>query len=159
RQVLGRTIATAAEDGSIRLWEPSNGKVIAAWEGQQGRLNCLAFSPDGKTLASGGDDKLVKVWDRAAGKVRATLEGHAGPIRSLAFTRDGKTIASGSDDETVKLWNAGTGELLNTLNRRRLSHQKLYPFAVTSLVFIPDGQKLVAAGKGGEIRYWRTSDY
>jgi len=51
----------------------------------------------------------------------------------------------------VRTWDTETGKLLQTLNRKRLSHQKSYPFAVTALVYALDGQTLLATGMGGEV--------
>jgi RNA polymerase sigma factor (sigma-70 family) len=99
----GKTLASAGQDGAVRLWDVSTGKNTATFTGHLLVLG-VAFSPDGKTLASGSDDRTVKLWDVATGKEIATLQGHTDAVRAVAFGPGGDTLASGSYDKTIKLW-------------------------------------------------------
>src|SRR5262249_49912191 len=60
---------------AVRLVTVGDGKVLHAFRGHVGGIDCLSFSPDGRTLASGGADTTVLVWDVAAGLARARKEG------------------------------------------------------------------------------------
>ncbi|KAL8402633.1 hypothetical protein RB596_009121 [Gaeumannomyces avenae] len=112
----GKTVASASDDMTVKLWDTATGGCRATLEGHSGCVNSVAFAHDGKTLASASDDMTVKLWDTATGGCRATLEGHSGAVRSVAFAHDGKTLASASDDITVKLWDTATGGCTTTLD-------------------------------------------
>jgi WD40 repeat protein len=98
----GKTLASAGDDDTIRLWEVTTGKRMASLPAQRGCWSA-AFSPDGKMLA-GGVMKTVKLWDVASGKNTATLQGPTDGVASVAFSPDGRTLASGGDDKTIRFW-------------------------------------------------------
>ena len=57
----GRTLAVG--DRKIQLFEVATGKLRREYEGHQGAILALAFSPDGGLLASGSADTTVLMWD------------------------------------------------------------------------------------------------
>jgi WD40 repeat protein len=58
----GRTVATAAKDGTIKVWEVATWKVRAEYRGHRDRVNSLAVTADGRVI-SGGLDTTVLIWD------------------------------------------------------------------------------------------------
>ena len=142
----GATLASAGEDGTIRLWDVATCRPKAILAGHAGEVNGVAFSPDGRTLASAGDDDTVRLWDVAAGRLTATLTGHTDDVFAVAFSPDGSRLASGGCDDAVKLWDARSGEELATLRGHTND--------VESLSFTPDGNALVTAGHDA-VRTWK----
>ena len=59
----GRHLASGHLDGSIRIWDITNGYQIAELRQHQSHVRSISFSHDGKTLASSSLDGMVKLWD------------------------------------------------------------------------------------------------
>jgi WD40 repeat protein len=57
----GKTIATASDDKTARLWN-LQGQQIQEFKGHQGTVLSVSFSPDGKTIATASDDKTARLW-------------------------------------------------------------------------------------------------
>ena len=59
------TFACGQSNGTVRLWNAHTGKLRRTLTGHKGRIESLAFSPDGKMLATGGGggDASIKLWD------------------------------------------------------------------------------------------------
>ncbi|MEM9090256.1 MAG: hypothetical protein AAGC93_16095, partial [Cyanobacteria bacterium P01_F01_bin.53] len=106
----GSTIASASEDGTVKLWDRS-GRELQTLADHSDWVRSVSFSPDGSTVASASEDGTVKLWDRS-GRELQTLEGHSSGVRSVSFSPDGSTIASASADGTVILWNFDLDDLM-----------------------------------------------
>jgi WD40 repeat protein len=141
----GRHLATGGEDGQVRWWDASSGRLIRAVRGHDHEVCSLAFSPDGRCLASGGD-RTVQLWDAGTGQKTHTLKGHTGPVCSLAFSPDGQRLATSGTGDTAWLWDAHSGQPIRTFKR--------LPAAVHSLAFSPDGRQLAFGMNDGGVRIW-----
>jgi RNA polymerase sigma factor (sigma-70 family) len=58
----GRSVAASAGN-AILVWEVATGQERCRFEGHQGTVSSLAFTPDGRRLCSGSYDTTVLVWD------------------------------------------------------------------------------------------------
>lgn len=100
----GNHIASAGEDGWIRLWT-SEGQAITGWPTGSRRLLHLSFSPDGQWIVSAGEDGILRLWD-LTGEPLSTFAGHQGTVNHVSFSPDGQQLASvGGDDGKAFLWN------------------------------------------------------
>ena len=145
----GKTVASASEDKSVKLWEASSGNLLVTLAGHASSVFSVAWSPDGKVLASGSYDQTVKLWDASTGKLLATSEGHAGVVNSVTWSPDSKTLTSSSTDKTVKLWDAASGKLLTTFQ----GHTDW----VASVAWSPDGKTLASASSDKTVKLWEAA--
>ena len=142
----GQTIAGGSLEGTIFLWQTSDGQAIQIYQGHTALVYTLAFSPDGKLLASGSEDKTICVWDRQSGQLRYQLDEQTGFVNSVAFSPDSTLLVSGSDDCTVRVWDAATGRGLQRLEGHRAR--------VMSVAFHPTGGLLASGGDDGLVQLW-----
>lgn len=142
-------LASASDDSTARLWNASNGSLIAALDDHTGRVLSIAFSPDGELLASSGADNTVRLWHTSDGELLKTLSGHTDWVREVAFSPDGALLASAADDNTVRLWRVADGAPLQTLS----GHSGW----VRQIAFSPDGALLASAADDDTVRLWRVS--
>ncbi len=59
----GDCLATGGWDSTVRLWDPHTGAERARFDWQLGRINAVAFAPDGLTAAAGGNAHDIVIWD------------------------------------------------------------------------------------------------
>jgi WD40 repeat protein len=115
----GNLLASADDDGTVRLWNPSTGRLVRVLRAASSRrgVQGVAFSPSGSLLASADGDGTVRLWNPSTGRLVHVLpaavatQGGSG----VAFSADGKLLAS-ADDATVRLWNPSTGRLVRALH-------------------------------------------
>ncbi len=50
-----------------------------------GRIESLAFSPDGKLVASAGSERTIRIWDLATGKQLLKIVGDQQQVNAAAF--------------------------------------------------------------------------
>jgi WD40 repeat protein len=97
----GRTLATDAPDGGLRLLDLASGRVRTLTGRQDQLVEPRAFSPDGRTLSTSEDGGSVILWDVKKGVTTETLEGHAGVSEWHVFSPDGRTLyTAGAPDST-----------------------------------------------------------
>jgi RNA polymerase sigma factor (sigma-70 family) len=140
----GKTLASVGGglDHAVHLWQLDTGNRLSPpSDALNGRVESVAFSPDGESLVSASGDATVRFWDPWTGKERRRLEGtFGGMTHAAAFAPDGKTVVVAADGgASLRFLDAVSGREL-----RRIKHEGSGWF--TSVAFAPDGKTLLAGG-------------
>src|SRR5262249_37666697 len=115
----GKTLASGAghplnvgapQPVEITLWDVATGRAVRHFHGHEGKINCLAISPDGKWMASGGNDNTVRMWNVATGKELWRFNKCPVGANSVAFSLDGKTLALAAAEGVVTFRDVATGK-------------------------------------------------
>jgi WD40 repeat protein/DNA-binding SARP family transcriptional activator len=146
----GRLLATAANDGSVVLWDLARRARIGRPLRPGGySVTAVAFSPDGRTLASGVDKGTVVLTRVPDGTLlfELTVTGDPG-TSAVVFSPDGKTLAAATLDGKVRLWDAHTGAA-------RGPAWTAEGGGIVSMSFSPDDSSVIAtSGSDGTAALW-----
>ena len=131
----------------------SLGGILAATLTYPGRVDSVAFTPDGKTFAAGDDDGSIYLGNSNAGTKAEALRGagSGGTYPSVSFAPDGKTLATAIN-------NSGTTYLLDIANGAQTAALTDPSSAgINSVAFAPDGKTLATGDNNGHVYLWDTS--
>jgi WD40 repeat protein len=138
----GRTLASAANDNTLRLWDLATGRTRHVLRDHTGWARGVAFSPDGKLLASSSFDHSVRLWDAATGKHLWKFVGHKDQVERVVFSPDGLWLASGGWDRAIRTWD---------VNRREPgpAFDSFFKGNVAGVAFSPDSKQVVGCSDDG----------
>jgi hypothetical protein len=139
----GKTLASAGDEGSIKLWDVATAKSTATPENPRD-CSWLMFSPDGKTLVSSGAYCNSTLFLKVTDKVATTLDRPEWASDRMAYSSDGKTVAVVRACR-IQLWDVAA--------RKYTVRFEPYEHEVEALAFTPDGKILASISKDG-IRLW-----
>jgi WD40 repeat protein len=100
----GEVLATADQDGVVRLREPLTGRVVGPLHGHTSASVEIAFAPDGSRLVSVGKDRTARVWDLETNQEVLSLPGLTDAPRSVSWSADGTRVYA--CDGWVRVWEA-----------------------------------------------------
>jgi serine/threonine protein kinase/WD40 repeat protein len=142
----GKTVATAGNDMTVRLWDANTGKAQLTLKGHQTAIQCLAVNPTSQTLVSGSVGALngdVRLWSMATGRLQDAYVwrefGASTTVNAVAFSPDRRLLATGGQ-RLVRVWNLSSGKEWAIFK---------WPVnqaaTVNALAFSPDSKTLAAA--------------
>jgi WD40 repeat protein/serine/threonine protein kinase len=142
----GSRLASAGEDGTLRLWDLADGRLVRVLAGHGAGVLSVAYRPDGRVLASAGRDGAVRLWDPGDGRPLGTLKNYGEDGACLTYSPDGTFLALGGPDGVVRLWDAASGREVRAFEK--------VSSGVTRVAFSRDGRRLASAHGDGSVRLW-----
>ncbi|HEX5220924.1 MAG TPA: protein kinase [Verrucomicrobiae bacterium] len=140
-----RTVAIAAEDGTVNLWDIEMSSPAISSLTVSGRPTCLELSPDGNLLAIAWD-RSITLWDVAGRtKLREFIAADY-QVLLIEFSPDGSRLVTTAFDRPVIIWEVATGKMLG----QPIEAER--PFAYFRLS--PDGRRLATRSQNGVARVW-----
>ncbi|WP_254566567.1 hypothetical protein [Oscillatoria sp. HE19RPO] len=124
-----------------------NWRCVRTIAGHRDVINCLAIHPDGKSIAAGDGDNTVKLWGIPEGSEIRSLNGEDwfASVNAIAFSPDGGAIAAGVG-EAVEVWDVAEGRRLHRFTRNSE--------AVYAVIFLNNGQQIIASDTRGSVAFW-----
>jgi cytochrome c len=136
----GGLLLSGSFDTSLIAWRPAEATVLHRFQGHDGAVNAVAVDRGGTVALSGGEDGRLIAWDLANAKERFRRE-LAAKVLAVALDTSRGLAAAGTGDGAVHLLTLADGAV-----RARLELDGERP---TALLFLPDGELLVAGHLGG----------
>jgi WD40 repeat protein len=173
----GTKLASCGNDSLVKVWNATDGALLAELPGHASHVYNVAFHPDGNSLASCDLKGVVKQWNLAEKKaVRdipaamlhkydETFRADIGGARSLTFSRDGKQLAVGGITNVSNAF-AGIGNpaivLLNWEDGKpvlQYGGKEKIQGVMWGVRQSPDGYwiGLSGGGAGGILYFWRDA--
>ena len=157
----GQQIASAGEDGTVRLWNIGSAVEQSKFGNDNSSyVRFATFSKDDKLLLSGGEDRSARLWQANTATELIRFRHAEAAIWSAQFSPDEDMILTAGQDGTLRLWdrtieipsdNAAVSEITQEVISATLESP------VNFAGFSPDGKYIVTASDDARVRLWTWS--
>lgn len=168
-------LVAAANDGSIRFWDPqSRGfRKVRGSDDPEARYNDAAVSPDNRYLVTAGglqratsskrdyeiqkDNEpkpggfVARVWDLQANKFLPDLTGHTAAVLSVLFSRNGDFLLTVGTDR-VQVWQVGTWQKLKEFTPAASPYEP----EILSAAFAEQTSEVLVLDSTARVQIWQT---
>ena len=132
-------------DGTVQVWNPTNGNTISNFNGGNVIFCGLAWSPDGQRLAVAGGDNQVRILNASTGQQISAFS--VSGLQDVTWSPDGKLLAVGETGQ-VELFNANSNSHTYTNSGQ--------PGDVTAMTWSPESTRLASGSSKGPVRVWQA---
>jgi WD40 repeat protein/serine/threonine protein kinase len=142
----GSRVASAGDDGVIRLWQAASLQPITSMVGHEGAVRALAWSADGAWIASGGADRAVRIWRAEESRLDRILAPQGDEITGVAFADDARWLAAVDSKASALVWDLDHGIAVREID---LGGER-----GSSLFFLEGHRRLFALDTAGGASVW-----
>ncbi|KAG1731856.1 WD40-repeat-containing domain protein [Suillus paluster] len=149
----GQMIASGDDDGMLIAWHRETGESLTqAIKAHSNIIWALDFSPDGTVLATGSDDETTKLWSTKTWQIQGNPIKCSAMVLCVWYLPSGELLAVATSSN-IEIYNPGTSQRISTVKGHTGDN--------LSLVWTPDGTRLLSAGDDNDpnIREWNTSTW
>ena len=139
----GRSVVNISSDGVAFVRDSESGKRVALSHYDLGTDAAISFSLDGSKIL-GTDKSKARLWERGDGREIISLSR----IKLASLSPDGSQIVTASD-QTIDVWDIAAEEEVTMMPVRQGN--------LRSLVFSPNGRRIVMASERGSVGIWDFS--
>ncbi|HEY9879712.1 MAG TPA: hypothetical protein V6D29_14735, partial [Leptolyngbyaceae cyanobacterium] len=111
-------LATAGEDGFIRLWDAQTFKPLKEWKAHKATISSLQFNAAGTGLISGDYEGNINIWDLKRSdpstprRLQASYRDERRVVYGTALSPDETLLATASEDGLIRVWDFASGRFL-----------------------------------------------
>jgi WD40 repeat protein len=138
-------LASASEDGQIRIWNTENSGPPLAWQGHLAHAQDLSWAPQGQSLASCGHDGTVKLWDFEGNQLKSWTVGKFPYLFCLAWSKTEDVIVVGGAEGRIYI--------INVEDKYSVRSLEGHSSDIMSVSFSFDGRLLASRSIDGVLRF------
>jgi len=140
----GRSVATASQDSTARIWDTKTGEPIGGPLSHAREVFMAQFRADAQQVITASADKSVRIWDPRTGQAFAEPILHDTAVYSAKMNASGQRLVTVSESDAAWLWETRTLQPLTVF--RWLSASPNF------MRLSPDGQWLLAGDAQDNVR-------
>ena len=150
KAVNDRVAITAVWTGQMMEWDLTTGVRTRTFGEQFGHVAAIAVDEDRNLIVSTASEldepPSLNIWDlRTLKRMKRVSVAHEDRLTCVSLAPNNAWAATGASDSKVKIWDLESETCLNTLDHSE---------PISSVLFSPDGQKLVTGGARGTLSVW-----
>jgi WD40 repeat protein len=142
----GGWLATANDDGTIRLFDTTTRVYTRLLYAGDGNATSVQFNPAGTLVVAGYTDGLARVWNPYDSLQFVKLAGNAGRVNAVGFDAGGGEIVTASSDGTTRVWLSRPRDRQEEFSASALAST---PYAADEAAYSSGGSRLVVVDTSG----------
>jgi WD40 repeat protein len=145
----GRLGAAGDQDGQVRVWDTTSGRVVQRLRARAFDIRGVAFDGSGTRLLVNPREGNALIWTFASGKRPVVLREPVDfRVLHAGWSPNGElVVTAGTVTAPARLWDAASGRLRRSLG----------PPGCADADFSPDGRLVATVGPGGFVHIWKVA--